>query len=599
MSSPLGRAEHVVIAMQAGRDRELLAEWLDSRPGYAVETVDADEGPPEEYDICLLDVPTFRAWRANIEARVADANPVYLPHILLVRPRETVDSPSDRLPGGGSVADSVINELLTLPVKKAVLHRRVENLLGTRRASVQLAEREEQYQRLVELTPEGILLVADGDIAYANAAAESLLGGASSSSLDGEPLQRFVPPESQDPMLQLLDCVGGAAEGEATEFTELPLRNVDGETFHVSVAGVPVTDEGDRVVQLLMRDISEEKRRKQQLQLFGRAVDAANNGIVICDARQPDMPITYANEGFQRITGYPLGEILGRNCRFLQGPRTNEEPREQMRAAIDAEEPTSVDILNYRKDGTTFWNRVDLTPIRGDEGVLTHYLGFQRDITERIRRKQRLAVLNRILRHNVRNKTNVIHGYAEGICEGEQSPEVAAAKIQTATSELLTISEQIREFDTVLEEGTDSTEEIDIGRIVAEGVAALERHSPDAEVSFDGPASLKISAHHTIEPAIENLFSVLGRTGNPACKVRIREAAQTIRLDIVDRSDALDPAELELVESGIESSLQHLQRLELWLLKWTVEQSGGEFDVGTRGDPGVHLTFLEVNSAEE
>ncbi len=115
-----------------------------------------------------------------------------------------------------------------------------------------------------------------------------------------------------------------------------------------------------------------------------RAMDEAPVGITIADARTEDMPLVYVNEAFEQITGYERAATLGRNCRLLQGPATAPEPVDRMRAAIDAGESTSEVLVNYRRDGRMFWNRVDLAPVY-DEGELAYYVGFQTDVTERKR----------------------------------------------------------------------------------------------------------------------------------------------------------------------------------------------------------------------
>lgn len=113
-----------------------------------------------------------------------------------------------------------------------------------------------------------------------------------------------------------------------------------------------------------------------------RAIDEAPIGITIADARQPDEPLIYLNDAFERLTGYPEEETVGVNCRFLQGENTEDEPVAAMREAIANEEPVSVELRNYRKDGTEFWNKVDIAPIR-EEGETTHFVGFQTDVTAR------------------------------------------------------------------------------------------------------------------------------------------------------------------------------------------------------------------------
>ncbi|SNZ15845.1 PAS domain S-box-containing protein [Natronoarchaeum philippinense] len=114
-----------------------------------------------------------------------------------------------------------------------------------------------------------------------------------------------------------------------------------------------------------------------------RAMDEAPVGITIADAQREDEPLIYVNEAFERLTGYDRATVLGKNCRFLQGPATASEPVDRLRDAIDAGVPASEELINYRKDGRMFWNRVDLAPIYGDE--LAYFVGFQTDITDRKR----------------------------------------------------------------------------------------------------------------------------------------------------------------------------------------------------------------------
>ena len=120
-----------------------------------------------------------------------------------------------------------------------------------------------------------------------------------------------------------------------------------------------------------------------QLALKDRALDAAAEGITIADARLPDRPLIYVNEGFERLTGYRREEILGTNCRFLQGQDRPTETVDEIRHALTEERECTVEIRNYRKDGTPFWNRLSITPVRDVSGSVTHFIGVQSDITKR------------------------------------------------------------------------------------------------------------------------------------------------------------------------------------------------------------------------
>ena len=130
-------------------------------------------------------------------------------------------------------------------------------------------------------------------------------------------------------------------------------------------------------------DISQSALTEQGLQLRNRAMAAADEGITITDATQNGNPIIYANSGFLKITGYELDQVLGRNCRFLQGPETNQNTIETIRQALRTKTSCTVELLNYAVDGRPFWNKLSITPIRDEGGQTTHYVGIQSDITEK------------------------------------------------------------------------------------------------------------------------------------------------------------------------------------------------------------------------
>jgi PAS domain S-box-containing protein len=106
--------------------------------------------------------------------------------------------------------------------------------------------------------------------------------------------------------------------------------------------------------------------------------------MVITDPNQPDNPIVFCNVAFQRLTGYDREEIIRRNCRFLQGRETDRADVARIRAAIEAGHDASVDLLNYRKDGSTFWNALYLSPVRDSDGTTSYFFASQLDVTERI-----------------------------------------------------------------------------------------------------------------------------------------------------------------------------------------------------------------------
>lgn len=149
------------------------------------------------------------------------------------------------------------------------------------------------------------------------------------------------------------------------------------------------------------------------------AFHGAQLPIVIADARRFDQPVVFANPAFLSMTGYEESEVVGRNCRFLQGPDTDPEAIAQIRRALVAGRAVSIEIVNYRKDGGRFWNALHISPVHDDAGEVAYYLGSQRDVTasreaelelkahaERAL-EQKTALLNEV-DHRVKNNLQLI-----------------------------------------------------------------------------------------------------------------------------------------------------------------------------------------------
>jgi PAS domain S-box-containing protein len=138
-----------------------------------------------------------------------------------------------------------------------------------------------------------------------------------------------------------------------------------------------------------LAEITERKRHEAALRKvaaenlrLARAVASVSDGIVITDPNQPDNPIIYANPAFSRIAGYQTEEVIGRNCRFLQGSATDTEAIARIRRGIAERREVKTTILNYRKDGQPFWNELKISPVFSDEGNLIYFVGIQTDINE-------------------------------------------------------------------------------------------------------------------------------------------------------------------------------------------------------------------------
>ena len=131
--------------------------------------------------------------------------------------------------------------------------------------------------------------------------------------------------------------------------------------------------------------------------LLQRAISASRNGITIGRAIDGKFPLIYANAAFTRLTGYAHDEVMGMDCRFLQQDMTDQEELDRLRAALANGMEATVLLSNFRKDGTHFWNELTVSPVLDDSGEVTHFVGLQYDVTDRVNDIRAIAELNRTL----------------------------------------------------------------------------------------------------------------------------------------------------------------------------------------------------------
>ena len=173
-----------------------------------------------------------------------------------------------------------------------------------------------------------------------------------------------------------------------------------------------------------------------QHDIFFAAVETTRMPMTVTDPRQPDCPIVFANRAFLEMTGYAKEEIIGRNCRFLQGPDTDPETVDSVREAIRERSELATEILNYRKDGSSFWNALFISPVYGKSGELVYFFGSQLDVSRRrdaedaLRQSQKMEALGQLtggIAHDFNNLLQVMSGYLELI---EMSADAATGEIE-------------------------------------------------------------------------------------------------------------------------------------------------------------------------
>lgn len=241
------------------------------------------------------------------------------------------------------------------------------------------------FNLLSEGVSEGIIVVNEKQIIVATNSSTEEMFGYGKDELIGESLNALIPSKYHyahgDHFKDFFKKSGKRQMGQGQELYGIK-RN--GEEFSVKVGLNPFQLYGNTYIMALVMDITERKKTEKDLNIRSEALLSAINGIVITDALQKNNPIIYYNTAFKELTGYSQEDILHRNCRFLQNGDRNQNGIREMREAIDQGKSCQVVVRNYKKDGTLFWNEISITPVRDKKGTVTHFVGIQNNVTERI-----------------------------------------------------------------------------------------------------------------------------------------------------------------------------------------------------------------------
>jgi PAS domain S-box-containing protein len=206
------------------------------------------------------------------------------------------------------------------------------------------------------------------------------------------------PIRLDDPLEGETSLQKSVLEGNTYPRVELCQHRKDGSTIDIIFSAAPLLDSHGQIngMVAVIADITEQKQRAEQLRLLQSVVVHTNDAVIITEAQPIDDPgprILYVNEAFTRITGYEAAEVLGKTPRILQGEKTDRAELQKIRNALDRWESVTVEVINYRKDGSEFWNEFSLVPVADAQGWYTHWIAVQRDTTARKRADEiRLAL---------------------------------------------------------------------------------------------------------------------------------------------------------------------------------------------------------------
>ncbi|ACC82181.1 PAS domain S-box protein [Nostoc punctiforme] len=253
----------------------------------------------------------------------------------------------------------------------------------------EIAERQRTQaalQALITASPRAIFtLDLEGNVKIWNPAAERMFGWTEAEVID-HPNPIFLDDQLEEYNTLQESILQG------TTYTRVELRRFkkDGTAIDIVFSAAPLHDSDDSIngMVAVIADITHQKQQEEQVRLLQSVVVNTNDAVVITEAQpigEPGPNIIYVNEAFTRITGYSLEEVLGKTPRILQGAKTSRAELDKVWTALSCWETVTVQVINYRKDGSEFWNEFSIVPVADQTGWYTHWISVQRDITGRKR----------------------------------------------------------------------------------------------------------------------------------------------------------------------------------------------------------------------
>jgi two-component system CheB/CheR fusion protein len=246
------------------------------------------------------------------------------------------------------------------------------------------------YREIVEASLAAIVRTEpDGTITHWNEGAQRLYGYTAEEAV-GERIQILTPPELVEDTVELFRRFH---DGEKIRDYQTVRLAKDKTRRFIVLNVAPVRDRAGEIIgcSSVSHDYTQNFELAARSRVFERAFESSLTAMVITDPNQKDNPIVYANPGFEKLTGYQPKEVIGRNCRFLQGKESDPATVRKINRAIKRGESCHVKIINYRKSGQKFWNELVITPVHNDEGDVTHFVGVQFDMTTHQRAESRLT----------------------------------------------------------------------------------------------------------------------------------------------------------------------------------------------------------------
>jgi PAS domain S-box-containing protein len=459
--------------------------------------------------------------------------------------------------------------------------------------------------RALEATMDGVAVLEEGVYQYVNRPHAELYGYEDPADLVGRSWHGLYEDAERERLeTEVLPQVRetGSWRGEAVG------RRRDGSTFRQELSLTRTG--GDRLV-CAVRDITDRKGRRDSLELYETILTNIHDGVYTLD---PDGQITWVNDVAVRKfgIGYSREELVGAPVTML----LDEEDIETSLGLIedlvanDPEGSRRCEVEIRTAYGDTIPCDLHLALLPGEDGEFAGTLGVIRDITDRKRREQRLSVLNRVLRHNLRNDLNVVLMRLEGLVEEYGIDDSRVDVVREKGRRLVEFGDTARALDRRLEQLEGDATTRNVTGLVRKQCEAVRETYPGATVEFDAPGNCPARADEMVDLAVENLLEnavthgwgadgdadVANDPKDRTVSVRVEPDGRETVVRIADDGPGIPDAELEAL-SGQERALRHTSGLGLWVAKWCVEWNDGQLTIDSP-DQGGTVATVRLPSAQ-
>lgn len=468
-----------------------------------------------------------------------------------------------------------------------------------------------RLRAILDTAVDGIITVDErGLIDSFNPAAERLFGCPASEAI-GQNIKLFMPSPYREEHDSYIKSYLDTGEKKIIGIgREVVGQRKDGGTFPIQLAVSEVRLGDRRLFTGIVRDITQQKLATEQMQLLAEAMRNLEEGVVITDAQleSPGPKILFANEAMVRITGYQLAEMIGQTPRMFQGNRTNRAVLKRLKENLCAGHPVAEQLVNYRKDGSTYEVELLISAVTDEQRETTHYVSIHRDITrqkhaeERAVQAERLAAIGQMvtgLAHESRNALQRSQSCLELLAlELEDQPEVLdlLARVQKAQDHLHHLYEEVRSYAAPIKL---HQRPCDLGDIWRETWSHLEVMRKDKHVSLREETGGMDLCCHVDRHAISQVFRNILENAIVACPApgeiviecveSALDGAPAVRLALRDNGPGLDEQQKTRIFEPFFTTKTQGTGLGMAIASRIVESHGGEIGVGDCPSGGAEI----------